>query len=209
MKSIKNIQRTLILTIILIFALGTISSSAQSDESYKDIVEKYNIMYDVNIGYVEVEGNPDIGEYEEFVKSVAQGEAETRAFIAKRITESEKASLFESKLDVPSMLMRASSTDVTKTNTALSCSAVTADICEVTCTYTTDGVTASNPRNVSASVDNTFFTMYNYTMNSWSYQYLDSNRTIGITTTGSLFVSSSLSTPYTLSNVTIYAEFYR
>lgn len=72
-----------ILIVVLCFGSVGVSYAAENDP-YKEIVEKYNEEYGVDLGYVPVQGEFDLALYDEVIRDLAKNQRDTLSYIAAR-----------------------------------------------------------------------------------------------------------------------------
>lgn len=199
-----------LLLICSIFFVGNTTANAAEKDVYEQIVNEYNEMYDVSLEYVEADPNTDINEYRDFIARVAREERATLDYIAN--AEARNSNQVFNSIIAP----RGTVTNtVTATKTASTGTYLSASAYSVTCTYdcytntsTTPVYTVGNASSVSVDVTSILTIRRYYTQDSWSSKRIDSGRTLGITSKGSVteyFTASGTSN--TVGNITVYAEF--
>lgn len=205
-----------VLSLVLLFSFVFLSTStsvfAKEIDKYQEIVDKYNLKYDVSLVCNSVSEGMDINEFENVISDLAKQERSTLDYIQTREKGSMELSTSSRGNIAPASV---SWHYVTDTKQALTASYMDPSAYSITCTYkaytNTNGNpvnTVGNPENVSTYVSNNLLVMRAYALNSWSQRNLDAGRTLGIETRGTLIHNFLVTGEYLeVSNVTVYAEF--
>lgn len=205
-----------VLSLVLLFSFVFLSTStsvfAKEVDKYQEVVDKYNLKYDVSLVCNSVSEGMDINEFENVISDLAKQERATLDYIQTREKSSGKLSTTSRSIIMPASV---NWHYVTDTKPALTASYMDPSAYSITCTYkaytNTNGNpvnTVGNPENVSTYVSNNLLVMRAYALNSWSQRNLDAGRTLGIETRGTLIHNFLVTGEYLeVSNVTVYAEF--
>lgn len=212
-KTKKIISLVLICCIILSSGITVSAKEIKKDKKketniYEQIVEEYNSIYDVSLQYIDVSPETNVDEYRKFIEETAKGERDTLDYIESR--DKDVSVLSDTNMISPDFAVSATAYDITKTQPAISASFLASSSYKVKCTYTNYGTYLGNPRNVGVSVKSSVLIGRYFTVSTWSSRSLDLGITLGVTTKGTLTeYSVSNGTSWTVSGVTVYAEFYK
>lgn len=211
------------LTLILLFNIIFLSTStriwAKEKDKYQQIVDKYNIIYNVSLICNSVSEDMDINDFEKVISDLAKQERATLDYIQARENDCMEPSISSKDIMVSTSKKFSTSSvswhKVTDTKQALTASYLDPSAYTITCTYKAytnpDGNpvnTVGNAENVSTNVSSNVLIMRAYSLNRWSQRNLDAGRTLGIETSGTVKHNYLLTGQYLeVSNVTVYAEF--
>ena len=185
-----------ILIVVLCFGSVGVSYAAENDP-YKEIVEKYNEEYGVDLGYVPVQGEFDLALYDEVIRDLAKNQRDTLSYIAAR---RQKAEFFPSRIVPNSVII---GRQKTKTVTAYSASSQSPSLYECEATYIMfEGNVFGKVISVDAITKNNLIgPIYSYQQRSYTTNYYDAGRTLDITVVGSLTIYSEYIGVGTVDNV--------
>lgn len=213
----KKIFSFLLICLMLLSTTALAFADTEETDPYKAILERYNALYDIDLVYEYV--NPEqisIEEYEEIVKGIAVNERETLNYI-----ESRENDVYVPHFELPGISTNSITTKkVTRTKEAYSIggeeSPLNKTAYEVTYTYYTKYDPSHSPtkwvvkktdEKPIIEVKKSVGSKNSFSNKSFSTKYLDNQKTIGVTTKGTLTMTTTNVGVLKFPNVTVYAEF--
>ena len=173
---------------------------ADTQDQYEEILDKYNKKYNVAIEYIPVKEYISLDKYEEIVKEVAKDERETQNYI-------EQIKLLKKDVANPKIIEKGVLKKKSKTVAAYNTDYLSASAYLGTATYyiasdnKISSVVSFSAR-YKNSIGNALGIMYEYACTSYTTNYYDAGKTLGITAKGNLTGRYSSGIGVSFGNVT-------